>query len=97
MSTQYDGGLLPVNGSRQINNDVLSHNMITITARRWGAGSSVTIPRRDIVEGVWDNGLILYNNASSWWRITISSSGVITVVSRSTEAPDVGIYICGYL
>lgn len=75
------GPISAVNGTYQIPSSILAKSMIMISLRRYGYFSSIVISKAQLLGGAYTAGTRLWGNATNYWDITISNSGLITLIA----------------
>ena len=84
--------VVDIGGTVQLNEAVLAHTMVVISAGRYGYGGTVVLIKGAITYGLYAAGVGIYVNDERKIKLTVSGSGLLTVV----DAPNpLNIYIYG--
>ena len=75
------GPISAVNGTYQIPSSILAKSMIMVSLRRYGYFSSIVISKAQLLGGAYTAGTRLWGNSTNYWDITISNSGLITLIA----------------
>lgn len=91
---------LDTNGTYQIPSDVMACPLIVITVRRWARIATEIVPRSIITNGDATTGIMFISNYEngtlSYWKLGISTTGLITMLERSGgQAPEGIIQVFG--
>ena len=86
-----------VNGTFQISNDVLKHNIIILGMHRYAYGGSIVLQKEVLDAGLYANGCGIYVNVSTYVNFTVTSTGLITITRINSEWGPVNIIAYGIL
>lgn len=86
---------LAVNDTLQIPVNLLGYKVLLITLRRAGKAASLFLVTEKMAAGVYNYGIAGFCDATNYYSITVSQTGLITLVAKSADLGDAHVDIIG--
>jgi len=88
------GRAMQVNDTFQIPSKILNHRIVTVTARRAGKVSSLTLTVNDLLQS--GNTLLMWEESSNYWHFQCSNTGVFKLFAKSSGADEPYVFMDAY-